>query len=96
MTGWRTRALLVAVVTLLGLLHGTHTALGGIPLAAPPGAPDVAAPPRREPDWRRGHFFRPADSTATRPSLVLRPSAWQPAPETRAAHGVRACAGGSC
>jgi hypothetical protein len=98
-TGWPTRALLVALVLVLGLLHGTRTALGRVPPASPPATPDVAAPPAREPDWRRGHFFRPAGSTASRPRLVLRPLVWRPAPPTPAPRIARACTGstgGSC
>jgi hypothetical protein len=96
MIGWQTRALLVALVMLLGLLHGTRTALGEVELATPPATPDVAAPPQHEPDWRRGHFYRPADSTAVRPPLVLRPNAWRPAPESPVPRIARSCAGGSC
>jgi hypothetical protein len=96
MTGWQTRALLVALVLVLGLLHGTRTALGRAPLVSPPATPDVAAPPTREPDWRRGHFFRPAGSTASRPRLVLRPVVWRPAPAPRIARACAARANGSC
>jgi hypothetical protein len=95
-TGWQARALLVAAVALLGLLHGTRTALVEAERASPPAPPDVAAPPQREPDWRRGHFYRPAGSTAARPPLVLRPSAWQPATEAPLPRIARACADGSC
>jgi hypothetical protein len=99
MAGWQTRASLVALVLVLGLLHGTHTALGSGPPARPPATPDVAAPPAREPDWRRGHFFRPAGSTASRPRLVLRPGVWRPAPADPTPRIARACAAradGSC
>jgi hypothetical protein len=100
LTGWQTRLLLVALVLVLGLLHGTRTALGDAPLASPPATPDVAAPPTHdEPDWRRGHFFRPAGSTASRPRLVLRPVVWRPAPPAPAPRIARACtrrAEGSC
>ena len=93
MTGWQTKALLVALVLVLGLLQGTRTALGRAPLASPPATPDVAAPPAREADWRRGHFYRPAGSTASRPRLVLRPVVWRPAPAAPVARVARACAG---
>jgi hypothetical protein len=93
MAGWQTRALLVALVLVLGLLHGTRTALGRVPPASPPATPDVAAPPTSEPDARRGHFFRPAGSTASRPRLVLRPVVWRPAPPAPAPRIARACSG---
>ena len=99
MTGWPTRTLLVALVLVLGLLQGTRTALGRVPPASPPALPDVAAPPTHEPDWRRGHFFRPASSTASRPRLVLRPVVWRPAPPAPARRVARACSArvnGSC
>jgi len=80
------RTLLVVLVMALGLLHGTRTALGsGIPASAI-APPDVAAPPARETDWRRGHFYRPAGSTATRPEATLRPRVWRPEPRV-----ARAC-----
>lgn len=80
------RTLLVALVMVLGLLHGSRTALG---IGAPPSAialPDVAAPPAYETDWRRGHFYRPVGSTATRPEVTLRPRVWRPEPRV-----ARAC-----
>jgi hypothetical protein len=74
------RSLLVALVMVLGLLHGSRTALG---IGTAPDAialPDVAAPPAYESDWRRGHFYRPVGSTATRPEVTLRPRVWRPEP----------------
>ena len=84
------RTLLVACVLVLGLLQGARAALGPAPLASAPAAPDLASPPARENDWRRGHFFRPAGSTASRPRAVLRPLPWRPAPPAAAV--ARACA----
>jgi hypothetical protein len=74
------RSLLVALVMVLGLLHGSRTALGS---GTPPSAvalPEVSSPPARETDWRRGHFYRPAGSTAERPEVSLRPRVWRPEP----------------
>jgi hypothetical protein len=90
MPGWPTKPLLVALalVVVLGLIQGTRTALRA-PHA--PAAPEVASPPpAREADWRRGHFYRPAGSTASRPRLVLRPLVWRPAP------GVPALVASAC
>ena len=98
MTGWQVRTLLLVLVVVLGLLQGTRTAIGRVPLASPPAAPDVAAPPAREPDWRRGDFFRPAASTASRPRLRLRPVVWRPA-AAASARVARTCTSrpnGSC
>lgn len=91
------RALLWSFVVVLGLLQGSRTALGSAPLPRAPAAADVASPPAREADWRRGHFYRPAGSDAERPRPVLRPVVWlhQPPP----ARVARRCAGradGSC
>ena len=96
-TSWGARALLVAFVVVLGLLQGSRTALGGAPLPSAPAAADVASPPAREADWRRGHFYRPAGSDAERPRQVLRPVVWLPGPAP--SRVARSCAGradGSC
>jgi hypothetical protein len=81
------RSLLVATVIVLGLGHGARTALGDEPPPRPAELPDVAAPPAhpsappaRESDWRRGHFYRPPGSTANRPEAELRPRVWLPKP----------------
>jgi hypothetical protein len=86
------RALLVLVVLVLGLVHGSRTALGGAPAPSPAALPDVAAPPAREPDWRRGHFYRPPGSTARRPGVALRPLSWRPA-QASDERVARACSG---
>jgi len=78
MASWQVKSALVALVMVLGLLQGTRTALGRVPLASPPAPADVAAPPAREHDPIRGHFFRPPGSNAVRPPLSLRPVAWWP------------------
>jgi hypothetical protein len=96
--GWGARTLLVGFVVVLGLLQGSRTALGSAPLLPrTPAAVDVASPPAREADWRRGHFYRPAGSAAKRPRPVLRPVVWLPGPAP--ARVARSCAGradGSC
>jgi len=95
--GRRSKPLLaaLALVAVLGGLQGARTALRA---PRPPAAPDVAAPPpAREADWRRGHFYRPAGSTASRPALVLRPLEWRPrAALPRVARACTARADRSC
>ncbi|MEN8159288.1 MAG: hypothetical protein ABFS41_04355 [Myxococcota bacterium] len=97
------RVLLMAFVVSLGLGHGARTALGGGAPVRSAVLPDVAAPPAalpylspaRESDWRRGHFYRPAGSTATRPDAELRPRVWLPKrriePRLARAYAPRAC-----
>jgi hypothetical protein len=75
---WHAKVALVGLVFVLGLLQGTRTALGLAPLASPPAPADVSAPPARELDPIRGHFFRPPGSDAVRPPLSLRPVVWWP------------------
>jgi len=99
--GRRSRPLLaaLALVAVLGGLQGVRTALRAPPPPPPaPVAPDVASPPpAREADWRRGHFYRPAGSTAARPALVLRPLEWRPrAALPRVARACTARADRSC
>jgi hypothetical protein len=77
---WPLRVLLVTSVVVLGLLQGSRTALGSAPLPSAPQAAESASPPAREPDWRRGHFYRPAGSHAVRPRPLLRPVVWLPEP----------------
>ena len=97
--GRRSKPLLaaLALVAVLGGLQGARTALRA-PRPLPPVAPDVASPPpAREADWRRGHFYRPAGSTASRPALVLRPLEWRPrAALPRVARTCTALADRSC
>ena len=91
MAGRGIQALLVSLVLVLGLLQGTRAALGRVSPASRAPTPDVSAPPAREPDWRRGHFFRPAGSTASRPRLGLRAGVWRPAPAPVPRRIARAC-----
>jgi hypothetical protein len=77
------RGLLVGLVFALGLLQGSRAALGDIPLGAEREPPPAAG--LVEPDALRGHFFRPVGSTAVRPVLRLRASAWTPAEPERLA-----------
>jgi hypothetical protein len=83
LVGWWSRAALVALVFLLGLLQGSRAALGDLPLRAAAeiraDAPAQAATPGVvENDALRGRFFRPAGSNAVRPALRMRPSVWTP------------------
>lgn len=80
------RGALVALVFVLGLVQGSRAALGDLPLGE---LPPVAAPPPAaavtEADALRGSFFRPADSSAVRPTPSLRQSRWNPAETERLA-----------
>ena len=83
----------LVLVLALGALQGARAALGPALLERPRRAdPPTSAspPPSREADWRRGSFYRPAGSTASRPRLLLRPLAWRPAPRV-----ARTCSGGA-
>ncbi len=75
---WQAKFALFGLVFVLGLLQGTRTALGLAPHASPAARTDVSAPPARELDPIRGHFFRPPGSDAVRPPLSLRPAVWSP------------------
>jgi hypothetical protein len=81
------RAALVALVFVLGLLQGTRAALGDMPLRELPVAAEAQAPVPgvSEPDALRGHFFRPAGSDAVRPVLRLHQSRWNPGEAKRLA-----------
>lgn len=83
------RGLLVGLVFALGLLQGSRAALGDIPLGAEEAA-EAPAAGHFEPDALRGGFFRPLGSTAVRPDLRLRASAWTPAAPARLALGCSA------
>jgi hypothetical protein len=92
-SGW-SRGALVALVFVLGLVQGSRAALGDVPLAELPAA-EAEAPAAgvTEPDALRGSFFRPAGSSAVRPTPSLRQSRWNPADAKRFAF---ACEDAGC
>lgn len=79
------RGALVALVFVLGLVQGSRAALGDMPLGELP--PVESAPPASvtEADALRGSFFRPAGSSAVRPTPSLHQSRWKPAEARRLA-----------
>jgi hypothetical protein len=93
---WQAKVALFGLVFVLGLLQGTRTALGLAPLASPAARADVSAPPARELDPIRGHFFRPPGSDAVRPPLSLRPAVWWPERPLPVAQACPAGPNGSC
>lgn len=93
---WQAKVALFGLVFVLGLLQGTRTALGLAPLAGRVAPADVSAPPARELDPIRGHFFRPPGSDAVRPPLSLRPVVWWPERPVPFAQACSARPDGSC
>jgi hypothetical protein len=94
MVSWWSRSALVVLVLVLGLLQGSRAALGDMSLTdAADAQAETPAAGVLERDALRGHFFRPAGSSAVRPALRSRQSAWTPASVSRLA---LACPDPSC